>query len=202
MTSASASWSLEANGQMPMPCVQCLIAALHVQPLRLRLLAGDDDVDAVPAAQAVVGHPQQGVGVGRQIDPHDVGLLVHHVVDEPRVLVAEPVMVLPPDMRRQQIVQRRDRPPPGDRARTFQPFGMLVHHRIDDVDERLVARQQPVPAGEQIPLQPPLAGMLAEDFHHPAARRQMVVLRNRRRVPGSVGHLQNVVQAVGVVLIG
>ena len=37
---------------------------VHRQPLRGRLLAGNDDVDVVPAAQAVVGNRKQAVGVG------------------------------------------------------------------------------------------------------------------------------------------
>ena len=41
---------------------------IHRQPLRRRLLAGDDDVDVVAAAQAVIGDAQQAVGVGRQVD--------------------------------------------------------------------------------------------------------------------------------------
>ena len=87
---------------------------VHRQPLRRRLLAGDDDVDVVPAAQAVIGDREQAVGVGRQVDPDDLGLLVDDVVDEARILVAEAVVVLPPDMARQQVVQRGDRPPPRD----------------------------------------------------------------------------------------
>ena len=62
---------------------------VHRQPLRRRLLAGDDDVDVVAAAQAVVGHRQQRIGVRRQIDADDLGLLVDDVVDEAGILVAE-----------------------------------------------------------------------------------------------------------------
>ena len=71
---------------------------VHVQPLRRRLLAGDDDVDVVATPQAVVRDREQRVRVGRQVDPDNVGLLVHHVVDEARVLMAEAVVVLPPHM--------------------------------------------------------------------------------------------------------
>jgi len=60
---------------------------VHVQPVRGRLLAGDDHVDVVAAAQAMVGDRQEGVGVRRQVDPDHFRLLVHHVVDEARVLV-------------------------------------------------------------------------------------------------------------------
>ena len=87
---------------------------VHVQPGRRGLLAGDDDVDVVAAAQAVVGDRQQGVGVRRQVDPDDLGLLVHHVVDEAGVLVGEAVVVLPPHVRGEQVVQRRDRAAPGE----------------------------------------------------------------------------------------
>jgi hypothetical protein len=38
---------------------------------------------------------------------------------------------------------------------------VLVEHRIDDMNESLVAREQTVPAGEQITLQPALAQVLA-----------------------------------------
>ena len=105
------------------------------------------------------------------------------------------VVVLPPDVRGEQIFQRSDRPSPGDVPRGFEPFGVLVEHRVDDVDEGLVAREEAVPAGEQIALQPALALVLAEHFHHAAGRRQVVVGRRgsrpsrscrslRRRRPG------------------
>ena len=101
----------------PLPDAEASLAVLdrvvHRQPLRCRLLAGDDDVDVVPAAQAVIGDRQQAVGVRRQVDADDLGLLVGNVVDEPRVLMAKAVVVLPPDVARQQVGQRADRPPPG-----------------------------------------------------------------------------------------
>ncbi len=72
---------------------------VHRQVVEGGLLARDHHVHVVPAAQAVVGDRQQRVGVGREIDANDLGLLVHDVVDEPRVLVRETVVVLPPDVR-------------------------------------------------------------------------------------------------------
>ena len=57
---------------------------VHRQPLRRRVLAGDDDVDVVPAAQAVIHHAQQAVGVRRQIHADDFRLLVDRVIDEAR----------------------------------------------------------------------------------------------------------------------
>ena len=84
----------------------------HVEPLRRRLLAGDDHVDVVAAAQTVVRHREQRVRVGRQVHADDIGGLVGDHVDESRVLMTEAVVVLPPDVRRQQIVERGDRPAP------------------------------------------------------------------------------------------
>ena len=174
----------------------------HIEPLRRRLLACDNHVHAVPTAQAVIRHPQQSVGVGRQIDPHELRLLVQHVVDEPGILMTEAIMLLPPDMGRQQIVQGCDWPAPGHRRGVLQPFGMLVEHRIDDVDERLVAIEQSVPAGQQIAFQPTLAGMLGEDFHHAAVGRQVVVAVDMPCEPGAVGDLEQRLQAIGRGFVG
>ena len=57
---------------------------VHVQVLQMDLLVGDDHVDVVLAAQAVVGDREQAVHVRRQIDARDVGALVHHHVEEAR----------------------------------------------------------------------------------------------------------------------
>src|SRR6185436_21035803 len=97
------------------------------------------------------------VRVGRQVDPDDLGPLVDDVIDEAGVLVAEAVVILSPDMARQQVVQRTDWTPPRNVTAHFQPFGVLVEHRIDDVDESLIAGEESVPTGEQIALEPALA---------------------------------------------
>ena len=140
----------------------------NIEPLPLRLFTGNDQVDVVPAAKTVIGYREQAVGVGRQIDAHDVGLFARNVIDEARILVGEAVVILPPDMRREQIIQRRDRLAPRDCFGGLQPFCMLIEHRVDDVGERLVARKKPVAAGEQVSFEPALAEMLAQDFHDAA----------------------------------
>ena len=95
----------------------------------------------------------------------------------------EPVVVLAPDGRRQQDVLRRDRRAPrhvvlGD----VQPLRVLVEHRIDDVGERLVGVEEPVPAGEQIALQPAEQRVLRQHLHHAAVRARA---RRRRRPPAA-----------------
>jgi hypothetical protein len=71
---------------------------VHREPLGRRLLARDDHIDVVPAAQAVVGDREEAVRVRRQVHADDLGFLVHDMVDEAGVLVAEAVVVLPPDV--------------------------------------------------------------------------------------------------------
>jgi hypothetical protein len=63
-----------------------LDCGIHVQPLRLPLFAGDDDVDVVLAAQAVIRHRQQAVDIGRQVNARDRCALVQHHVQETRIL--------------------------------------------------------------------------------------------------------------------
>ncbi len=87
---------------------------LDIEPLPFRLLPRHDQVDVVAAAQAVVGDGKKAVGVGRKVDAHDIGLLVRDVIDEAGILMREAIMVLPPDMRSEQVVQGRDRPAPGN----------------------------------------------------------------------------------------
>src|SRR5262245_61873266 len=76
--------------------------SIHVEPLRGGLLPRNDDVDVVTAPQTVVGDAQQTVRVGWQINPDDLGLLVDDVIDETGILMAEAVVVLAPDMAREQ----------------------------------------------------------------------------------------------------
>ena len=71
-----AAVSLPAHRQIPMPASQCAAASLDGQPLRRGLFAGDNDVDPVIGPQAMIGDPEQRVGVRRQINADDVGLLV------------------------------------------------------------------------------------------------------------------------------
>jgi hypothetical protein len=79
---------------------------------------------------------------------------------------------------------------------------MLVEHGVDDVDERLVAVEDPVAPGEQIALEPALAEVLAEDLHHPPVRRQMVVAVTALGDPDAVGRLENPAEPIGGGLVG
>src|SRR5690349_21221127 len=136
------------------------------------------------------------------IASNDLRLFVDDMIDEPRILMAEAVMVLPPDMARQEIVQRPDRPAPGNLIAHLQPFGVLIEHRIDDVNECFVAGEEAVPAGQQITLEPSLTLVLAQHLHDPAVRSEMVVPRLRFGHPCPVGDFEHVLPAVRIVFVG
>ena len=163
---------------------------VHGQPLGGIMLAANHDIDVVQAAQAMIHGRQQAVGVGRKVDAHHLGLLVDDVVDESGVLVREAVVILPPDVGGQQVVERGDAAPPRQFRTHLQPLGMLGEHRIDDADERLVAVEQPVPAGEQISLQPALALMLAEHLHHASLGREEYIILDGPGFPLPIGDFE------------
>src|SRR5580704_3537753 len=87
----------------PFPYADALGAMLdgvfHGEPLWSGVLAGNYDVHIVAAAQTVVRHREQAVGVRRKIDAHDLGFFICDVIDKSRILVGEAVVILPPDMR-------------------------------------------------------------------------------------------------------
>ena len=69
---------------------------VHGEVVERGLLARDDHVDVVVAAEAVVRHREQAVRVRREVHADDLRLLVHHVIDEAWILVREAVVVLSP----------------------------------------------------------------------------------------------------------
>ncbi len=73
---------------------------------------------------------------------------------------------------------------------------MLVEHRIDDMNESLVAVEQPMPAGQQVALQPTLTLVLAQHLHHTSAAGKELVTRHGRGVPLPLGHLEYRLQAI------
>ena len=60
--------------------------------------------------------------------------------------------------------------------------------------ERLVRREEAVPSRQQIPLEPTLARVLAEDLHHTAVGREVVVMGQRLGEPCSLGHVEGRLQ--------
>src|SRR6516162_5174026 len=170
---------------------------VHSQPHRGWLLARDDDVHVVAAAQTVVGNAEKAVGIRREVDADDLGLFVDNMINETRVLVTEAVVILPPDMRTEQVVERGYRAAPGDVAGHFQPFGVLVEHRVNDVYEGLVAAEEAVPARQQVTFEPALALMFGQYFQNTTVRRKMIVFRENLRDITAICDLQYILPAVG-----
>src|ERR1035438_1893774 len=114
------------------------------------------------------------------------------MIDEAGVLVGEAVVVLSPDMAREEVVQRGDRPAPGYFCTGLQPLRVLVEHRVHDVDEGLVAVEEPMATAEKVALQPTLTLMFGKYLHHATFGSQVVVLWDDLGVPRPVGDLENV----------
>ncbi len=111
-------------------------------------------------------------------------------------------MVLAPHVARQQVGERRHRTAPGDVARRLEPLGVLVEHGVDDVDEGLVAVEEPVATGQEVPLEPALAEVLGEHLHDPPVRGEVVVSLDGLGHPRPVGDLEDVLEAVRGRLVG
>ena len=86
-------------------------------------------------------------------------------------------------------------------ARHLEPLGVLVDHRIDDVNEGLIAREEAVPPGEQIALQPALAHMFAEHLDDAARLRKVLVNGQHLFHPFLAGSGDHVLEAIGGRLV-
>ena len=114
---------------------------------------------------------------------------------KPGVLVGKPIVVLAPYVRGEQVIERCHGPAPGDAVSGLQPFGVLVEHRVDDVDKRLIAGEKAMAAGQQVGLQPTLALVLREHLHDPPFGCQVVVAVQALGLPLAVGDLEDSLQA-------
>ena len=70
------------------------------------------------------------------------------------------------------------------------------------MDERLVAVEETVAAGEQIALEPALAQVLGEHLHHPPLGREALVGRQPLRFPDPVRRLEHGAEPVRGGLVG
>ena len=176
---------------------------VHGQPLWKGVLARNHHIDVIPAPQAVIKNRQQAVGVGRKVDAHNISLLVDDVVEEPGVLVRKSVVILLPDVRGEQIVQRRDIPAPWQFPAYLQPLGVLAKHRIDDSNESFITVEEPVSSGQKISFQPTLALVLAEHrVQHPAAGCEEFIVLYYTGLPLAAGDLKYCAQQIRNCLVG
>ena len=66
----------------------------------------------------------------------------------------------------------------------IEPLRVLHEHRSRHHRERFVRREQAVPPRQQVRLEPALAQVLAQHFHHPAVRSEVIVALEDMREPG------------------
>jgi len=71
-------------------------------------------------------------------------------------LMREAVVVLPPDSRSKEDVERRDLLSPLDFEALLNPLAVLVYHRVNDVNEWLVAVEKAVSSRENVAFEPAL----------------------------------------------
>jgi hypothetical protein len=62
------------------------------------MLAGHYYVYIMPALEAMVHYGKEAIGIGREVYAHHGCFFIYYVVNEPGILVGEPVVVLPPYM--------------------------------------------------------------------------------------------------------
>src|SRR5690348_17784333 len=111
------------------------------------------------------------------------------------------VVVLPPYMGSQQVIQRCNWPTPLDVTSNLQPLRVLVEHRVDDVDEGFVTRKEAMTAGQQVAFQPALAHVLAEHLHDAAVASEVLIDWNNRFHPLFAGCVIQSLKAVGRGLV-
>src|SRR5579872_3018236 len=128
------------------------------------LLVADDDIHVVLAAETVIGNREQTIHIGRQIDPRDVRTFVNYHIEKSRILMGEAIMILPPDGRSNEEIQRRNRVAPRKMPEYFEPLRVLVEHGIDDMYEGLIAGKKAMAAGQQIAFEHSFQRVLAQHF--------------------------------------
>ena len=85
--------------------------------------------------------------------------------------------------------------------RDLQPLRVLVEHRVDNVDERFVAVENPMPSRQQITFEPALALMLAEHRPSPVRRAREIRRSAKSPPPTAVGRFEEGFQSVGKGLV-
>ena len=118
------------------------------QVLGVLLLVDHQDVDVVAAAETVVGHREQGVGIRWQPDAHHTGGQWDDGIDQAGSLMAETVVVVTPAGTGEQHVERCHRFAPWQFGGVLQPLGVLHQHGDAHHRERLVGGEKTVAAGQ------------------------------------------------------
>ena len=113
--------------------------------------------------------------------------------------MGEAVVILTPDRRGDQQVQRRDLFPPRQVIADRQPFRVLIEHGVDHVNKGFIRREEAVPAGQQVAFEHAFHGVLAEHLDDPAVGRQFAAIRVFREVFGDPELLADFIDVLQLV---
>jgi hypothetical protein len=116
-----------------------LNSSVHREVLQMLLLIGNNNVDIVDRAKTVVHDREQTVSIRRKVDADNLGTLVGNDIKEARILVSETIVVLTPDNGSQENVEGSNLGTPLNLETLLNPLAVLVDHRVNNMDERLVA---------------------------------------------------------------
>jgi hypothetical protein len=111
---------------------------------------------------------------------------------------------LTPHRAGEQDVQRRNGLTPGHLETLLDPLGVLVDHRVDDVNERLVAVEKSMATGEDVAFEPTLHGVLRQHLHDSALRAEVSAIFILWQVsvhPDLLSSLVNLAELVALSLI-
>lgn len=141
-----------------------LISLFRAQPDRRRLLAAHHQINVVLRPQTMRRGGEETVRIRRQVHSGKLGLEVQHRTNEGRVLMTEPVMLLPRPCRGLNIVETSARLPPLRLAAHLDELGVLHHHGLDDAEEGFVRREETRATSKGVTLHQALAGMFGKDL--------------------------------------
>jgi hypothetical protein len=129
---------------------------------------------------------EQAISIRRKVDADNLGTLVGNDIKEARILVSETIVVLTPDNGSQENVEGSNLGTPLNLETLLNPFAVLetqsvrvtshdeyitylVDHRVNNMDERLVAVEQTVSATQEVTLKPTLAVVLRKHLDNTAS---------------------------------
>lgn len=97
---------------------------------------------------------QHTIGIWWEVDAHNFGRLVAYDIEESGILVSEPVVILSPDCRGKEDIEGGNCLSPGNFFTLLEPLGVLVDHRVNDVNEWLVTVDETMTTAQQVTFEP------------------------------------------------
>ncbi len=124
------------------------------------------------------------------------------MIQETRILMREAIMILLPDMRSQNDIQRSNFFSPAQLVAYFEPLCMLSSHGIDDAGKALIAVKEAMTARQQVSFQPAFAHMLRQHgVEESAISCQELIIIMHLAIPLTIRCFKRIIQTVGQCFI-